>query len=63
MGNQLKSEALADHGIDEVTAHYARIIEEMPAPPMIIGHSFGGLIAQKLLGQGYGAGAIAIDAA
>jgi pimeloyl-ACP methyl ester carboxylesterase len=55
--------ALADHGIDDVTAHYARIIGEMPAPPVIIGHSFGGMIAEKLLSEGYGAGAIAIDAA
>ena len=28
---------------------------------MIIGHSFGGLIAEKLLGQGVGAAAVAID--
>ncbi|GIG19297.1 hypothetical protein Cch01nite_00210 [Cellulomonas chitinilytica] len=30
---------------------------------MIIGHSFGGLFAEKLLGQGLGAGAVAIDPA
>ena len=30
---------------------------------MIIGHSFGGLIAEKLLGQGLGAAAVAIDPA
>jgi pimeloyl-ACP methyl ester carboxylesterase len=56
-------EALADHGIDEVTGHYAQIIEQLPARPVLIGHSFGGMIAEKLLGQGYGAGAVAIDAA
>jgi pimeloyl-ACP methyl ester carboxylesterase len=55
--------ALADHGIDEVTGHYAKIIEGLPAPPVVIGHSFGGMIAQKLLGEDVGAGAIAIDAA
>ena len=55
--------ALADHGIDEVTGHYARIIERLPAPPVLVGHSFGGMIAEKLLGEGYGAGAVAIDAA
>jgi len=53
--------ALADHGIDEVTGHYARIIERLPAPPVLVGHSFGGMIAEKLLGEGYGAGAVAID--
>ncbi len=56
-------DALANHGIDEVTGHYAQIIEQLPARPVIIGHSFGGMIAEKLLGQDYGAGAIAIDAA
>ena len=56
-------EALADHGISEVTDHYAKIIEQLPAPPILVGHSFGGMIAEKLLGEGYGAGAIAIDAA
>jgi pimeloyl-ACP methyl ester carboxylesterase len=56
-------EAVADFGIDAVTNHYARLIEKLPAPPILIGHSFGGMIAQKLLGQGYGVGAVAIDAA
>src|SRR5580693_2134864 len=56
-------EALADHGISEVTDHYAKIIEQLAAPPILIGHSFGGMIAEKLLGEGYGSGAIAIDAA
>ncbi len=56
-------DALADYGIDEVTGHYARIIEQLPAPPVLVGHSFGGMIAEKLLGEDYGAGAIAIDAA
>src|SRR6266567_4559701 len=32
-------------------------------PDIIVGHSFGGMIAEKLLGQDYGAAAIAIDAA
>ena len=56
-------EAIADHGIDEVTAHYAAIIGKLPARPVIIGHSFGGMIAEKLLGEDLGAAAVAIDAA
>jgi pimeloyl-ACP methyl ester carboxylesterase len=56
-------DALANHGIDEVTGHYAQIIEQLPAPPVLVGHSFGGMIAEKLLGEDYGAGAVAIDAA
>ena len=56
-------DAIADHGIDDVTGHYAALIAELPAPPILIGHSFGGMIAEKLLGEGAGAAAIAIDAA
>jgi pimeloyl-ACP methyl ester carboxylesterase len=56
-------DALADHGIDEVTGHYAQIIDQLPTAPVLVGHSFGGMIAQKLLGEGYGAGAVAVDAA
>jgi pimeloyl-ACP methyl ester carboxylesterase len=55
--------AIANHGIADVTRHYAGLIERLPAPPVVIGHSFGGLFAQKLLGMGGCAGAIAIDAA
>ena len=32
-------------------------------PPILIGHSFGGLFAEKLLGQDIGAAAVAIDPA
>jgi pimeloyl-ACP methyl ester carboxylesterase len=46
-----------------VTSHYAAIIAELPARPVLIGHSFGGMIAEKLLGQDLAAAAIAIDAA
>ena len=54
---------IAGHGIEEVTRHYAGIIDKLPTRPIIIGHSFGGLIAEKLLGADLGAAAIAIDAA
>jgi pimeloyl-ACP methyl ester carboxylesterase len=56
-------EAIGDHGIDDVVAHFAGIIEELPEAPILIGHSFGGMIAQKLLGQDRAKAAIAIDAA
>ncbi|MFL6112395.1 MAG: alpha/beta hydrolase [Catenulispora sp.] len=56
-------ESIADHGIDDVVEHYAAIIRELPALPILIGHSFGGMIAQKLLGQNLAAAAVAIDAA
>ena len=55
--------SIANHGIDQVTDHYVSFIDGLPARPVIIGHSFGGMIAEKLLGLDYGAAAIAIDAA
>ncbi|MFC4031577.1 alpha/beta hydrolase [Streptomyces polygonati] len=56
-------ESIADHGIDDVVGHFAAIIGRMPVKPVLVGHSFGGLIAQKLLGQDLAAAAVAIDAA
>jgi pimeloyl-ACP methyl ester carboxylesterase len=55
--------ALADHGIDEVVEHYAAIIRELDELPIVIGHSFGGLIAERLLGENLAVAAIGIDAA
>jgi pimeloyl-ACP methyl ester carboxylesterase len=62
-GTRESPDAMADVGIDAVTQHYAAIIDGLPRPPVLIGHSFGGMIAEKLLGQGAGAAAVAIDAA
>ena len=56
-------DAIADHGIDDVVAHYAGLIDALPAKPILVGHSFGGMIAQRLLGEDRAAAAIAIDAA
>jgi pimeloyl-ACP methyl ester carboxylesterase len=56
-------DAIGDHGIDDVVAHYAKLIEALPEKPILVGHSFGGMIAQKLLGQDLARAAVAIDAA
>ena len=56
-------DSVANQGIDDVVAHYRSIIDALPASPILIGHSFGGMIAEKLLGQGEAAAAVAIDAA
>jgi pimeloyl-ACP methyl ester carboxylesterase len=50
-------------GIKEITDHYDRIIRGLDAPPIIMGHSFGGLITQLLLDRGLGASAVAISPA
>jgi pimeloyl-ACP methyl ester carboxylesterase len=52
---------LARVGIPEIVAHYQSIIRSQPKPPVLIGHSFGGLIVQILLDQGFGAAGIAIS--
>ncbi|GAA1770198.1 alpha/beta fold hydrolase [Nocardioides hankookensis] len=54
---------IADHGIDDVVAHFAEVIAGLPEKPILVGHSFGGMIAQRLLGEDLAAAAIAIDAA
>jgi non-heme chloroperoxidase len=56
-------EHVAGHGIEDVVDHYAKIIGALDAKPIVIGHSFGGLIVQRLLGQGLAAAAVAIDPA
>ena len=52
---------LAKVGIPEIVAHFKAIIRSQSKPPVLIGHSFGGLIVQLLLDQGFGAAGIAIS--
>lgn len=53
--------ALAEVGVQELTDHFAQIIAALPEPPILIGHSFGGLIVQQLLDRGYGRAGVALD--
>lgn len=55
--------AQAGFGLEQVTDHFAALLGQFDTPPVVIGHSFGGLIAQKLLGQNKVAAAVAIDPA
>lgn len=56
-------EAVAGRGISAVTDHYAALIDALPEKPIVIGHSFGGLIAEKLIGQGCARACVAISPA
>lgn len=56
-------QAQAGFGVAEVTEHFAAILSEVERPPVVVGHSFGGLVAQKLLGQRLASAAVAIDPA
>jgi pimeloyl-ACP methyl ester carboxylesterase len=62
-GARANPDDIAGHGIDDVVEHYASIIATLDEAPVLVGHSFGGMIAEKLLGKGMAAGAVAIDAA
>ncbi len=55
--------SLAGLGIREIVDHYEQIIRSLDEPPILIGHSFGGLFVQLLLDRGLGAAGIAIDSA
>jgi pimeloyl-ACP methyl ester carboxylesterase len=52
---------LARLGVREIVDHYARIIQAQAEPPILVGHSFGGLFVQMLLDRGLGASGVAID--
>ncbi len=55
--------ALAGLGVETIVDHYADVIRGLDEPPVLIGHSFGGLFVQMLLDRGLGAAAVAIDSA
>jgi non-heme chloroperoxidase len=58
-----KPEVLAGNGIGAITDYYADIIGRLHEKPAIIGHSFGGLITQKLAGLGLASASVPIDPA
>jgi pimeloyl-ACP methyl ester carboxylesterase len=55
--------AVANLGVAEVVEHYRRIIEGLGERPIIMGHSFGGLVTQILLDHGLGSAGVALDSA
>ena len=55
--------AIAELGVTEIVDHYDAIIRKLDQPPIIMGHSFGGLFTQILLDRGLGAAGVAIDSA
>jgi pimeloyl-ACP methyl ester carboxylesterase len=52
---------VAGHGLAEITEHYTKLIHDLPERPIVVGHSFGGVIAQQLLARGLATHAVAID--
>jgi non-heme chloroperoxidase len=56
-------DAFAGKMVRQVTDHYAEAIDALDQAPVVVGHSFGGLIAQKLAGESKNAVTVAIDPA
>jgi non-heme chloroperoxidase len=56
-------QVFAHKRVGQVTQHYVDAIGQLKIKPAVIGHSFGGLIAQKLAGAGVAAVTVAIDPA
>jgi non-heme chloroperoxidase len=56
-------QVFAHKRISQITDHYLEAIGQLKTKPAVIGHSFGGLIAQRLAGMGLATVTVAIDPA
>jgi len=53
----------ADIGFKRIVDHYEKLVIELEHAPILIGHSFGGLVVQALLDRGLGCCGVAIASA
>jgi len=58
----LTRQPIANRGVREIADSYAKLSHHFLIHRLCIGHSFGGLIAQVILGRGIAAAGVAIDA-
>jgi pimeloyl-ACP methyl ester carboxylesterase len=56
-------QALAGKGVGQVADHMAELIGALNTKPAVVGHSFGGLMAQIVAGRGLSAASVAVDPA
>jgi non-heme chloroperoxidase len=56
-------EVFAHKTVGQVADHFEDVIRKLSAKPVLIGHSFGGLLTQVLAGRGLAAASVAIDPA
>jgi pimeloyl-ACP methyl ester carboxylesterase len=56
-------DAFAHKTVGQVADHFAEVIAGLAKKPVVIGHSFGGLLAQILAGRGVAKASVAIDPA
>jgi pimeloyl-ACP methyl ester carboxylesterase len=57
------AEDSAGLGVQEIVDHYAALIEQLERPPVLIGHSYGGLFVELLLDRGLGRAGVAMSPA
>ncbi len=56
-------EVFAKKSVGDVADHFEDVIRKLDKTPAVIGHSFGGLLAQILAGRGVSAATVAVDPA
>jgi pimeloyl-ACP methyl ester carboxylesterase len=56
-------ESYADIGFKQIVDHYEKLVIDLEHAPILIGHSFGGLVVQALLDRGLGCCGVAIASA
>ncbi len=56
-------EVFAHKTVGQVADHFDEVVRKLTKKPAVIGHSFGGLLAQTLAGRGLAAVTVAIDPA
>src|SRR3954451_16506934 len=57
------ADASAGLGVQEIVDHYEQLIHELHQPPVLIGHSYGGLFVELLLDRGLGRAGVAMSPA
>jgi pimeloyl-ACP methyl ester carboxylesterase len=56
-------EVFAHKSVGQVADHFGEVIGRLERKPALVGHSFGGLLAQILAGRGLAAASVAVDPA
>jgi len=56
-------DTFANKTVGDVADHFAEVIGKLDRKPVVVGHSFGGLLAQILAGRGLSTATVAIDPA
>jgi len=58
-----QTDAVKGLGVGEIVDHYEQKIRELDEPPVLLGHSYGGLFVELLLDRGLGRAGVAMSPA